>query len=292
MNIREKVHGKDHPSYATYLSNLASYNSSLGNYTEAIRLGNEVLNIREKVYGKEHPAYANSLVNLASYHFLCKDVKSTSNFTIQASEVVSSLIKMTFAELTSNQRQQFWGIYKLWYEDVHQFSYVLPSDTLTLNGYNGILFSKGLLLNSEIEFSNLIQESGDSEALTMYEDLKMLRLQINKLREKPKAERFANVNSLERIAQTKESALVDRSKVYGDYTKNLVITWEQVQEKLTDNDIAVEFVSFPLNADSTMYVAYTIRKDWDNPRMTVLFEEKQLLSINPKMSLETDPCFF
>ena len=124
----------------------------------------------------------------------------------------------------------------------------------------------------------------------MYDDLRTLRLQINKLLEKPTSERFANVDSLERIAQAKEQGLIERSKVYGDYTSNLVITWEQVQEKLTDKDIAVEFVSFPLNADSTMYIAYALRKGWEYPRMIPLFEEKQLLSVQERYTTDSISC--
>ena len=286
MNIREKVYGKEHPRYATSLSNLANYNSYLGNYQEAIRLGTEALNICEKVYGKEHPGYATSLNNLAFHSFFSGNSQLTDYYTMQSSELFSVLIKKTFADLTTAQRTIFWGKYSDWYERfVHFLSCCMPSDTLSLNGYNSVLLSKGLLLNSEIEFSKLIQESGDSEALAMYDDSKMLRLQINKLLEKPISERFANVDSLERIAQAKESALIERSKVYGDYTKNLVITWDQVQEKLTNKDIAVEFVSFPLNADSTMYIAYALKKDWECPKMIPLFEEKDLQAVRARGSV-------
>ena len=86
-------------------------------------------------------------------------------------------------------------------------------------------------------------------------------------------------DSLSRESDKVEQQLVDSSKVYGDFTKNLVITWDQVQEKLGEGDAAVEFVSFPLNADSTMYIAYVLRKDWDCPRMIPLFEEKELEAI-------------
>ena len=86
-------------------------------------------------------------------------------------------------------------------------------------------------------------------------------------------------DSLSRESDKVEQQLVERSKVYGDFTKNLVITWDQVQEKLGEGDAAVEFVSFPLNADSTMYIAYVLRKDWDCPRMIPLIEEKELEAV-------------
>ena len=289
LNIYEKILGKEHPEYATSLNNLALCESYLGNYEDAIKLGTKALNIQERIFDKEHPYIASSLGNLSYFNFNKGDRKATNDYALMTSEKLYSIVRGAFAGLTAKHRLLFWKQYIIWFEEfIHCFAYSMPSDTLALNGYSGLLLSKGLLLNSEIEFSKLIQESGDSEALVMYEDLKELRLQINKLREKPISERFANVDSLERIAQAKESALIERSKVYGDYTKNLVITWEQVQEKLTDKDIALEFVSFPLNADSTMYIAYALRKDWECPKMIPLFEEKQLLAVQKGDRYTTD----
>ena len=296
MNIYEKIYGKEHPRYAVSLGNLANYNSSSGNYAEAIRLGTEAMNFLKKVYSAEHPNYITSLENLACYYFYSRDIESTNYYSLQYSELASVLIKETFAGQTSSQRQQFWEKYKTWYEEtVHRISYVLPSDTLTMSGYNGALLSKGLLLNSEIEFSKLIQESGDDAILDLYENLRTMKTQIFELWEgyasadSIKLVRMRQIaDSLNRESDKVEQELVERSKVYGDFTKNLVITWEQVQEQLTDKDIAVEFVSFPLNADSTMYIAYALRKDWKCPKMIPLFEEKQLLAVQKGDRYTTD----
>ena len=280
MNIYEKVYGTEHPDYASSLNNLANYYSDMGNYAEAIRLGTEALNIREKVLGKEHPSYATSLNNLA---LTCYYTGNFSQLDFYASAFTSSatkVIQSTFAGLNTQMRTAFWQKYQYCIEFLsHRYAFGLPSDTLSANGYNAVLLSKGLLLNSEIEFTKLIQESGDEEALAAFKELQARRIQVNKLIEKPIADRPLDVDSLSREADKVEQQLVERSKIYGDFTKNLVITWDQVQEKLTDKDAAVEFVSFPLNADSTMYIAYVLRKDWDCPRMIPLFEEKELEAI-------------
>ena len=281
LNLYEKLHGKECSYYPQSLGNLASYHSCLGNYAEAIRLCTEAVNIIKKISGQQHPDYVQLISNLADYSFKSGDRRLTNFYTMQSSESKSVFVKTNFATQTAMQRSQFWWKHSNWFENVvHRYSFKMSSDTLEVCGYNSTLLAKGLLLNTDIEFSKLIQESGDSDVLNMYEDFKNLRLQINLLREKPIDERFANVDSLEVIAQREESNLIFCSNVYGGYTKNLVITWDQVQEKLTDKDIAVEFVSFPLNADSTTYIAYTLRKDWEYPRMIPLFEEKQLKEVH------------
>ena len=75
-NIREKVYGKEHPSYATSCNNLALLYSNLGamstnievkeeNYKKAELLYIEAKTIREKTLGTKHLDYAVSCNNLA-----------------------------------------------------------------------------------------------------------------------------------------------------------------------------------------------------------------------------------
>ena len=327
LNISEKVFGKEHPDYATILSNLAGYNSSLGNYTEAIRLGTEALNIREKVYGRGHLDYAKLLGNLAFYYFGIGNNTQATSYILETSELKTKLLMETFSIKTLAERTSFWNKYSDWYEkDINVFTYRQPSHELSSNGNNGVLLSKGLLLNSEIEFSRYIQESGDSTAIAKYDEWISLKAYIKRLREENEGRmdsilfnnlrdtavismhderatlsvkinrlsksindlgtgQSVNVDDLEFAAQKKEKDLIEYVNTLGGYTKNLVITWDQVQEKLTDKDIAVEFVSFPLNADSTMYIAYAIKKNWECPKMIKLFEEKELQTVRARGSV-------
>ena len=291
LNIKEEVIGKEHTSYALSLSNLANYNSLLGNYADAIRLETEAVRIQEKALGKKHPNYALSLSFLAVYNKLCRNADAI-RYCVEATEALSGIVRRTFADLTARERNLFWDEYNPWFEiTIHSIAYDMPSDSLAENGYNGALMAKGLLLNSEMELSALLKESGDEEVAGIYNNLKNLRLQTNKLYEMPVAERPLDADSLERAAQGLERQLVQRSKVYGDYTANLVIDWKQVRQRLSDGEMAVEFVSFPLRNDSVMYAAYCLRKDMPSPKMVPLFEERQLTSIDKGLYLSSDALY-
>ena len=286
--IRKNALGEEHSAYSQSLNNLALDYYHLDNYREAIKLTTEALNIVRRILGDEHPDYASSLSNLAVYYVYNKDEKQLSITSNEATTRITDLVKKTFSYLTSVERTIFWEQYKNWFEMLcHGFTYLFPNPSLISDAYNSALLSKGLLLNSDIAFNQLILESGDSVAVKMYEQLRRSRLQLNRLLEKPIVERMMNTDSLRNVVSEQEKALVEQSKVYGDFTKNLVIDWKQVQEKLGKKDIAVEFISFPWKY-STMYVAYTLRKDWKNPKMTVLFDEKQLKAI-PSDSLYVSP---
>ena len=281
LRIVHNVVGNNKPEYAVCLNHLSKYNYYLGNYPEAIRLGTEALNIFEKIVGKVHPDYATYLENLAVYNHKAGKNSDAIRYCIEATEALAEIVRRTFADLTARERNLFWEQYKAWFEGtIHSIAYDMPSDSLTENGYNGALMAKGLLLNSEMELSTLLKESGDEEVANIYNNLKNLRLQINKLYEMPVAERPLDVDSLERVAQGLERQLVQRSKAYGDYTANLVIDWKQVRQRLGSGEMAVEFVSFPLRNDSIMYAAYCLRKDMQSPKMMPLFEERQLTGLD------------
>ena len=281
LKICQKQFGKEHPNYAILLDNLARYNCCYsGSYSEAARLSKEILNIYEKVYGKQHAYYITMLGNSVFYNIATNNLSKVNQDIVECTNLLSSLIKNTFVNLTAYERRMFWNTHKIWLENyIHNFAYKIRNDTLSANGYNSALMSKGLLLNSDIEFSTLVQESGDKKSITLYNELYSLRKQIDALREKPITERPVNLDSLERIANNKEHELLRYSKLYGDYTHNLVIDWKQILEKIDTKDVVVEFVSFPSVKDSIMYIAYILRKDMKTPQMIPLFEEKKLKSI-------------
>ena len=278
-------------NYEDFLNSMFLLNYFSDEYEKAKRFGIELLHIIEPKLGKEHPNCA----IVSSYLSVCNwktGGTDATGYCVDATEALAGIVRRTFADLTARERNLFWEQYKAWFEGtIHGIAYDMPSDSLAENGYNGALMAKGLLLHSEMELSTLLKESGDEEVANIYNNLKNLRLQINKLYEMPIAERPLDADSLERVAQGLERQLVQRAKVYGDYTANLVIDWKQVRQKLGSGEMAVEFVSFPLRNDSVMYAAYCLRKDMPSPKMVPLFEERQLTSIAKGLYLSSNALY-
>lgn len=76
--------------------------------------------------------------------------------------IYSSYICKTFLDLTCNEQYPFGKKYENWFSIwTLEFTYKFSVDSLIKNAYNGILLSKGLLLNSEMEMNKLLHESGD-----------------------------------------------------------------------------------------------------------------------------------
>ena len=282
MEIRRSVLGEQYPDYAGFLNNLAGYYSSLGDYSKAVELGTQAMQIFRSVLGDQHPYYARSLSNLASYYSYLGDYSKTIKYFSQNISILQGNTLQQFASLTAAQRSQFWTKDSYSFTDVYPFyTFRLQSTTAPDLYDKSALFAKGLLLSTEIEMNRLIQESGDEEALRMFEALQVNRLQLQKLYETPIAERHINTDSLAQVVDQQEQALVKRSAVYGDFTRKLRTTWQDVQGALQPDEIAVEFLSFHVHGtDSTMVAALTLRKDDKEPKFIPLFEQRQLQSVS------------
>ena len=283
MGITKKVLGTEHPDYATSFDNLANYYSHLGNYPEAIRLGTEATEIRKKVLGTEHPDYATSLGYLASYYSALGNYPEAYNLLKQTIQSSQAYILSLFSELSSGLQESLWNGNKanLFISDFPSIVYRHKTEESISELYDKTaLFAKGFLLNINIGMRKLVLESGNPTLLAKYDALTVNRSIYEKQMEKPIKERFIDMDSLRSVIQQQEMELARESKVYGDFSNNLRINWKDVQQKLDDDDIAIEFLDFPLlGTDSTMYVALTLKKEYDYPHLTPLFEKNQLKTV-------------
>lgn len=283
LQIREKTLGKEHPDCAISMNNLANYYASAGNYDDAIRLGNEALKIYEATAGKEHPNYTICLSNLALFYEHTNLSHASAKYREYADIKTASLLNAVQG-LSREDRNSYWEKEKRIFERrIPQKAFQYDDATLITCAYDASLLSKGFLLGAETETKKLIQESGDDALIAKYDEMVMTRMMLDQLLEKPLGERDMDANSLRESITALEREVMAGSKAYGDLKKNMSIKWQDVQGKLGDGDIAVEFLSFPTGQDSIMYMALTLKKGYGGPRKTVLFEEKQLKSISKQL---------
>lgn len=265
------------PLYPIFLLNQAYYYSFIKNYTKAVNLVERAMNSLDEQMDINHPLKVACLKALSDFYFYKDDKEKVEYYCSATLHILNKNIKTYFTYLSISERNKKWNKEKYWFEKIiPKYLYFYNDEIFIKISYNGILFSKNLLLNSEIEFDRFIGETGNKELLEEYNEIKSLRLQLNKLYEKPIAERYVDTDSLERRANELERQLMQESTEFGDYTCNLSITWEDVRDNLKEKDVAIEFVHFPLNNDSTMYMAYVLRPNMETPGLVKLFEEKDL----------------
>ncbi len=297
MEIKKKVLGENHPGYATTLHNLAMYTSHLGNYQEAIRLGTKAMEIYKKALGEEHPYYAMSLRNLAECYLGADNYNYAVDYYKRGYERTVSFILKNFSWMTNRERTDFWNMssdffsnnlsraaytVETSYYGVSTPSGVSPTDvsTITALAYDSQIFSKGLLLNAELEIQKLIEQSGDTTFANRYYKIRQDRAILDGLYQTSPENREMDADSLAKVIENEERLLVESSKELGDYTKNLAISWRDVQNNLKDNDLAIEFATVnDTAAKQLVYVAFVLKKGMTAPEIVKLFNTDDFYGI-------------
>lgn len=236
------------------ISLLAHMNYTLGNYDEALSLINQAIQIA-KAEGWD---YDNYLHDLAYYQYDSGDTQSAyENFRI-GYEFQKDLILNNYRWMTLEERTALTNARRGNLDNMAHYAAITPDDFRYAElGYDALLFTKGLLLNSTIELNRILAEEGDTEILQLLSKWRLLNQQLQK------AESSGNPNSKE-IKQEcilLEKTLLEKSKSFGDYTKGMTVTYKDVQCKLNDNDVAIEFCHYFENASSKHYGAIILSKN-------------------------------
>ena len=278
LAILKESLGDSGPDYANYLNSFSVNYARIGDYSKALEFEKKAMEIFYTSLGNHHPRYATSLSNLAGYYLEIGDFSNALHYSNKSLSIIKSNTFEQFSGLTSKQRIMLWNSHSnLFFNIYPSLTYKSKATTAPDLYDKSALFAKELLLSTEIEMNRLIQESGDKEALRMFEELQLNRLQLQKLYEIPIAQRQVNTDSLAQVIEGQERSLVIRSKEYGDFTRKLRTTWQDVQEALKSGEIAIEFLSFHVyGSDSIMVAALTLRKDDKEPKFIPLFEQRQL----------------
>ena len=259
------------------LEHLSTFCANTGDFIKANNYLEAAISSFSKVWREDRPAMVNEHRKHLRLLYLCDSLSCREREIVDVEHHITNIVTTAFSYLPNSGRNQFWDIYyRSWFlEELPFYVYSLRTDKLIEEEYNSILFSKGILLNTEIGVKQLIETANDSTILN-----KFCKLQQRKISTLLKDE-VKYKDSVFWNAEDEEAKLMSLCKTYGDYTNRLRVNWKDVQRGLGDNEIAIEFLDFPIyNSDSIMYVALTLKKEYDRPHMVTLFEEKQLKAIS------------
>lgn len=247
LDIRKTILGVSNPIYANSLNNLAICYNNLNDLEISLSYLKQSLQIRGNTYGENHPDYINTLSDIALTYF---EKNSLEPIPLLWYRILYSIKQNSILQLknfTSRSRTYYWisNIQQTIVIPNNLFAKVLSDDKQSMGlSYNSLLFSKGVILASDIEFDKVIRESGDTVLLEKFEELRTTRAILNTYYNKPIAERpEGEVERLEARAEVLEKDLLAGSKEYADFTRRLEIEWQDVQTALGDKDVAIEILA-------------------------------------------------
>lgn len=230
------------------------------------------LDLTKKYLGKL--AYAHSMATIAGSYSMIENYDSAVVYYKLYIKNIREAIMEEFRMQGETERMQTWKEELSIIRNIQELLVTLPNDFLALKGelatiaYDAELLSKGILLNSTIEFEKLLAQKNDKKLKILYQDIKNLRNTILHLRRNAKNNAdFAKIFELEQGKGRLELQLYKACSEFADYTNYISYDWKDVQKQLKPTDIAIEFVAIRQNAFDTYnnMIALVLSSDMKNP---------------------------
>ncbi len=234
----------------------------------------ELPHLNVEPQNKVEMLYTNAGINIRLNNF-----KEGIADTKRLNELLASIIRNNFSWMSYKQRTTFWDNCSYWFQyNFPQFFFRYPNDEVSLLAYDNALLSKGLLLNSETAINKFVSECKDKQVLSLYNEIKADKARLDRMTQA--GQTGDDYAKLAAETEGKERRLLSMSKTYGDYTKRLTVAWTDIRQSLRPGEAAIELMSIPLNADSTMLSALVLRHDSKVPRRVDLCTERQIAAIS------------
>lgn len=247
------------PEFANLLNNQSVYLLNLDRQDEALNLIDRAIAIRKTALGTSHPEYLHATVNhCMMLSSIDGEQERLTARAIESTHLLTDMLRRQFTSLPAAERSSYWNAWNNWYRnDLLNYAANYPSPELISAAYEGTIFAKGLMLNSECNLKDLIAEAASSDIDLLYTRLQGIRSKLNDIYERSSAPgtnpQLEVTDSLERAANQLERQLVSASSEYGDYTANLSVPASAVRAAMNANEAAVEFVAFGSNANPHYY---------------------------------------
>ena len=266
--------------YARILANNALFYYVNDSLQQAIKTAHKALDLQRRELGNDHPDHVPLLYNLAVYHSKAGDKTEAEQLYQHAMKLQSDLIRSDFLHLTSQEREKFWQQKSYVFRYAPMLAYLDPDNQeMSTLAYNSLLFTKGILLNSDIDFRSLLKESGNKDLLAKYYQLVNLQQQLEGYYRLSATQRTIDLKEIKDKIYQLERTLVRECKEYGRFTESLSIDASQIRQLLADDEAAIEFADIYINGRGSTYLAFIISHNQPKPKLIRLFSDDELHNI-------------
>jgi len=283
--ISETVYGVNHSSYGLGLNYLARVYSCLNENDLALKFHEETLVHTRRISGEQHPEYGTALMNLAGSYKKNSNYDMARKYYLEALENYKGQIFRAFNFLSESEKERF-VIEKGIYPIVKSFvTSKFPFDKEALIAYYEMeLLNKEIILSASQRMRRVIERERDEHTMEVYKEWFYLKNEIAKQYTKPIKKRVPDLRKWEGEVENLERKLIQLSKAFKETEEIAKTTWKDIQNKLEDNEVVIEFSSFKYCndkewTDSTLYTALVVKKGYERPVLVPLFEQRQLDSL-------------
>lgn len=236
-----------------YIDNQEKKNASKNyNQTKSIEeIANEhllfnldYLTMRGKYIGEME--YATILGNISGCYYEKGDFENAVNYAEKYITTLRTALRGQFRTMDYNQRKALWKDEKYNIESIKEL-FAIVKDSKLKERMNTLMFdlqllSKGILLNSVISFSNVIEKSEDAQLKSDYASIISLQEDLAALRKKGESETIrSTIIKKSKTLEDLQLSVYQRCAEIADYTDYMSYNWHDVQKSLKNTDVAIEF---------------------------------------------------
>lgn len=289
LNIYRDLLGTSNADYAVSLSQLGNIYKDENELDSAIISFKNAQNTFYQLFGKRSNQYIDCSKELADLYVQSSEFDKAQISLDEVYSLLQEQVLTTFYGMSSYERSQFWNKNKKW------FYITLPTLCLKLNNsyancllYNSTLMTKSILLAADVEIDKIVESSNEESLINIWTELKKLKAQVSYLFTKNKSNSKSEIDSLYFMISTKEREILKHINKLSDFSQNFKVSWKDIEERLSPNSIAIEFVLIPSDNGDENYYALTVRKDVKEPHLVKLCPSSALKSLNYNAILSTD----
>jgi len=259
-----KIYGPNSPVSLKYAYQIASLACMLNRYAVAETLMDRIRKVESILMGGNKPE---TLADMAIVKLYSGKRDESITYFHQALKMYRTEIMENMGQMTAAERSSYWQ------SAYNMYGRILMAcletgenegDFMAI-GYDVLLLTKGLLLNSEIELERLVNKSGNRAMIEKYIRLRELRKDIALISQSVQnhADAEPKIKDLKRQTSELEHELLAEFPIMGDHTAHFSIDRTKICGKLKPGEIAVEFAEItpPDMIGDKIYCAFALSAD-------------------------------
>lgn len=218
--------------------------------------------------------YADALSVIAGCYNNKGEYQQSVSYFKQYMEAVRDAIRDEFRMQSEAERMTTWADERKKIDEIMELMATMPEGNealmpeLSALAYDCMLLSKGILLNSSIEFEKIVNASSNATLKVTYEETKRINAELLKLRQTASSEEdMSQIVKLQQKSQQLQLELNRGCAELADFTNYIGYSWKDVQAKLQKDDIAIEFAAIKTGVfdDENFMIAIVLTTDMNQP---------------------------
>ncbi|HNE93268.1 MAG TPA: CHAT domain-containing protein, partial [Chitinophagaceae bacterium] len=232
----------------------------------AAKMSNPLIELTKKIMGNDAELTGIVYNNIAMLYEELNDVEKAADFLNKGNGILLNNFKQNFYILSEKEKLTWWNnqsfIFNIFPSMLMQFN--ITEGKWVEAFANRQIQIKGFVLSDSKNTLNVARNNKNKEVKNYLDKWQYNKDLLSKLYSQPLQDRIYSTDSLEQKANTLEKKINQLSA--GNVQLNhKTYTWQNVQQQLQPNEVAIEFISFPFYrnnkySDSVQYAALVISK--------------------------------